>query len=55
MGRRGRTLSSLMLSSRWRGTIVTISISQRKATSAWVSPGGSGRAIVSSPVLFWES
>lgn len=35
-----------MLSSRWRGTTVTISISARKATSAWVRPGGSGSAMV---------
>jgi len=41
-----RTLSREMLSSRWRGTTVTISISARYDTSAWVSPGGSGRAIV---------
>jgi hypothetical protein len=33
------------LSSRWRGMTVTISISQRKATSEGVKPGGSGRAI----------
>lgn len=44
-----------MLSSRWRGTTVTISISQRKATSEWVRPGGSERAIVTSPWLFRES
>jgi hypothetical protein len=35
-----------MLSSRWRGTTVTSSISARKATSAWVKPGGKGSAIL---------
>ena len=34
-------------SSLWRGITVTISISQMKATSGGVSPGGSGSAIVS--------
>jgi len=33
-------------SSRWRGITVTSSISQRKATSGGVNPGGSGNAIV---------
>jgi len=35
-----------MLSRRWRGTTVTISISARKDTSAWVIPGGRGRAAI---------
>lgn len=39
------TPSSSMLSRRCRGTIVTISISARKATSDGVSPGGKGWAI----------
>jgi len=33
-------------SRRWRGITVTLSISQRKATSAGVKPGGRGSAIV---------
>jgi hypothetical protein len=43
------TPSRLRLSSFWRGMTVTISISQRKATSAGASPGGRGNAIVN-----WE-
>ena len=39
------TLRSEIDSSLWRGTIVTISISQRKATSVGTRPGGKGRAI----------
>lgn len=39
-----------MLSSRCRGTIVTISISARKATSEGVRPGGKGWAIL---YLYW--
>lgn len=34
-----------MLSSRWRGTTVTSSISATKATSAWVRPAGRGSAM----------
>jgi hypothetical protein len=34
------------LSSRWRGTTVTISISQRKATSTGVRPACRGNAII---------
>jgi hypothetical protein len=41
----GVTLNKSMLSNRWRGTTVTSSISARKATSAWVRPGGRGSAI----------
>ena len=44
------TLSRGMLSSLWRGTTVTISISATNATSEWVRPGGSGRAIADSVV-----
>lgn len=43
------TPSRLRLSSFWRGMTVTISISQRKATSAGARPGGRGNAIVN-----WE-
>lgn len=43
----GLTLSRSMLSRRWRGTIVTSSISQRKATSAGTRPDGRGKAMVS--------
>ena len=39
------TPSRLRLSSRCRGTTVTISISHRKATSIGVSPGARGNAI----------
>lgn len=42
----GRTPRRWMLSRRWRGTIVTSSISATKATSAWVRPGGRGSAIL---------
>lgn len=52
-GGRKRTASRSMLSSRWRGTTVTSSISARKATSGWVRPGGSGSAIVC-VVWWWE-
>ena len=54
-GRRGRleglnggelTERRLRLSSRWRGTTVTISISQRKATSIGVRPACRGNAII---------
>ena len=38
-------------SSRWRGITVTSSISQRKATSGGVNPGGSGNAIVLRPLV----
>jgi L-fucose isomerase-like protein len=43
------TPSRLRLSSFWRGMTVTISISQRKATSAGARPSGRGNAIVN-----WE-
>jgi hypothetical protein len=46
IGGGGLTLNKSILSSRWRGTTVTSSISARKATSAWVRPGGRGSAIV---------
>lgn len=39
------TLRRFMLSRRWRGTTVTSSDSQRKATSAGVRPGPRGAAI----------
>lgn len=39
------TASKSKLSSFWRGTTVTISISQRKATSVGVRPGGKGNAM----------
>lgn len=42
------TLRRVIDSSLWRGTIVTNSISQRKATSVGTRPGGNGRAI------FWR-
>jgi hypothetical protein len=42
----GHTPSNSRLSSFWRGITVTISISQRKATSAGVRPGGRGNAMV---------
>lgn len=45
------TLSSSMLSSRWRGMTVTSSISARKETSAGVRPGGSGSAIAMTGIL----
>lgn len=41
-----RTLSKDIDSSLWRGTIVIISISQRKATSVGTRPDGNGRAIL---------
>lgn len=41
-----RTDSRLRLSSLCRGITVTVSISQRKATSAGVRPAGSGSAMV---------
>ena len=40
------TPNSCKPSSRWRGMIVTSSISQRKAVSGGVRPEGRGRAIV---------
>ena len=40
-----RTPSKSSRSSRWRGTIVTSSISHRKATSDGRSPGGCGNAM----------
>jgi hypothetical protein len=40
----------LRLSRRWRGTTVTISISQRKATSIGVRPACSGNAMVAGGV-----
>ena len=51
------TARRLRLSSRWRGTTVIISISQRNATSAGVRPGCSGNAIVSCQFVwfvFWK-
>ena len=50
------TARRLRLSSRWRGTTVIISISQRNATSAGVRPGCSGSAMVSCQFVwfvFW--
>jgi hypothetical protein len=40
------TLNNFNPSSFWRGTMVTSSISQMKAISGGVSPGGRGNAIV---------
>lgn len=40
------TPSSSRRSKRWRGTMVTISISQRKAISGGVRPEGRGKAIL---------
>jgi len=45
------TPSSWRLSSLWRGITVTNSISQRKATSDGVKPGGRGSAMVDSVLL----
>lgn len=42
----GLTPRRSRLSSRWRGITVTISISQRKATSIGVKPGCRGNAMV---------
>lgn len=46
VGRYLLTPSSSSLSSRWRGMMVTISISHRKATSGGVRPDGSGSAMI---------
>ena len=40
------TESKLRLSSLWRGITLTVSISQRNATSAGVRPGGRGSAMM---------
>lgn len=45
IGRVQRTPSKSRRSSRWRGIMVTCSISQRKETSEGRRPGGSGKAI----------
>ena len=45
------TPSRLSPSSRWRGMTVTISISQRKAVSKGVRPGGRSKAMVEQDVV----
>lgn len=40
------TERSSMLSSRWRGTTVTSSISHKNATSEGIKPGGRGKAML---------
>lgn len=45
------TPSRLSPSSRWRGMTVTISISQRKAVSEGVRPGGSSKAMVEQDII----